>query len=949
MSYSLDEFINRATCAVLINGKVKGTAWLVNEDGYLLTAGHVIGTTAPTTGKIEVLFSEDILREVHKIQWDYHPETGCDFAVLKLTSQSSNIHHLPISLTREVTGTFKSCGYGVTLKDKSEGMGEFVGLTDPQNFPGNRLWLLRSPEIGESGYSGSAIFSLEKQAVVAIQVESTIATTGAGRDTTLAMPLYRIAQRWELLTQISRDTTSEYSLGLSPIFDTTVARSNYFVGRTKEMEELAKNIQASTDQNAPVTVFYGMAGVGKTGLVIEFAYKFSYLFPGGILWADFPSNQGNPLPILSSWAQLCGRRDLLDIPSMDIRAQAVRRALKEHIGKHGKMLAIFDDVRNSKEDAWLEGAHLLHKAIPNDITLIVTTRQNSVAASFRVNPFSLDPLLPTDAILLIEKLVPNIIPALAKELADLTGNLPLAIEISSALANIDGLDWLIESLRNPETRIDTLKIESTSKEDSVHLSFSLSYQSLSSNSAELFQTLGIFAQGYISPEWVVNLFKFNKTSTTFKDPKFVNEHLRDLANRSLIQRTKTGYRFHPLLQNYANLLLRTSGVYENIAIAHMKYFLSLSEKTDASLKNVDLALENIVQASDYAYKNNYFSEVIKFAQSLALVSKFLHTYGYWQIAITLLGKAVEASETLDQPDIQVKFLCEIGIHQRESGQFALAESIFQEAMSIAQKVRNDWLLADLYFNAGYLLIYQSHYEEATTLLQKAMDVAQSSGNNNALGEAFRGVGRIKLSQGELDSAESYLQRSKSILEVVNNQQGLAYCLRSLGEVFAERKQYDQSLNYFNRGLLVAEEIGDKQAIAYIQRGLGDTYVMQGNNNDATKAYLKSEKLYRDIGDRAALSAALCSIGEVYLLLFDAQNALSSFKESYSIASKVNVTRWLARSLFGLARVQEMKGDKAEAITIGKQALQILESVRHRDRAMIQDWLKRVSDSGNVPF
>ena len=38
-----DELLTQATCAVLIEGQIVGTAWLVSDEGYLLTAGHVLG------------------------------------------------------------------------------------------------------------------------------------------------------------------------------------------------------------------------------------------------------------------------------------------------------------------------------------------------------------------------------------------------------------------------------------------------------------------------------------------------------------------------------------------------------------------------------------------------------------------------------------------------------------------------------------------------------------------------------------------------------------------------------------------------------------------------------------------------------------------------------------------------------------------------------------------
>lgn len=243
---SPDDLLAQATCAVLIEGKVKGTAWLVSDEGHLLTAGHLLGTDKPCD-EVEIRFAEDVPYKAYKIQWGYQQEMGIDFAVLKLPGSPVNRRPLPVSLAQVVKGTFRLQGYGVSLKDRSVGVGEFIGPFDPQNSPGNRLFQLRSPELGEGGYSGAAVFSDELQAVVAIQVEATRATTGSGRDTILAMPLYRIAQTWGMLPHIWEKNKPLASNGVQGKSRRSVgSSSNTMVGqedwKTKRIESLRRQL-----------------------------------------------------------------------------------------------------------------------------------------------------------------------------------------------------------------------------------------------------------------------------------------------------------------------------------------------------------------------------------------------------------------------------------------------------------------------------------------------------------------------------------------------------------------------------------------------------------------------------------------------------------------------------------------------------------------------------------
>ena len=273
----MDEFLAQATCAVVINGRIQGTAWLVDNEGHLLTAGHILGVNNPIN-QVSVQFVEDVPRDAYKVQWGYQQDLGIDFAVLKLPSPAVGRIPLSISLKQNVSGSFCLRGYGVTFRDQSAGQGEFIGFFDPQNSSDNRLFQLRSTELGEGGYSGGAVFSEQLQAVVAIQIESTTATTGAGRDTILSMPLYRVAQHWGALLRIEQSqvqqrieegladdiafgittTTSGYARRVNVPIDQS---PSYFQNRTYAIQSIGDFLD---NERKRLLIIRGRTGIGKT-------------------------------------------------------------------------------------------------------------------------------------------------------------------------------------------------------------------------------------------------------------------------------------------------------------------------------------------------------------------------------------------------------------------------------------------------------------------------------------------------------------------------------------------------------------------------------------------------------------------------------------------------------------------------------------------------------------
>lgn len=195
------DLLTEATCAVLLNDVLKGTAWLVSGEGYLLTAGHIfLGEDA--AAEIRVQFLNEGARGAHRLTSVYNPDTGDDFALLKLEDTPPNRRPLPVSLKQKAEGVCTLQGYGKTFYQQTSCEARLAGSYYPQNFSGNRMFVLKLHEPGRAGFSGAAVFNTKSKAVIAMQTG--VAAAGEEGDEMLAMPLYRIAQRWNDLYRLEK-------------------------------------------------------------------------------------------------------------------------------------------------------------------------------------------------------------------------------------------------------------------------------------------------------------------------------------------------------------------------------------------------------------------------------------------------------------------------------------------------------------------------------------------------------------------------------------------------------------------------------------------------------------------------------------------------------------------------------------------------------------------------
>ncbi|MGB0384937.1 MAG: trypsin-like peptidase domain-containing protein [Ardenticatenaceae bacterium] len=194
----VNQLLEQATCAVLEGGEIKGTAWLVGDEGHLLTAEHVVAQ-CKRWAEVEVLFVGDVPRKARKLDGELAPHKGIDFAVLKLPNIPPKRQPLPILLKKSVEGPIRLRGYGESLNKRHAqwgGTGEFVASIPLQNSRSKVIFQVKSKGLRDKGFSGGAVYSDKLGAVVAILIEY---GKNPFDETVLAMPLYRIANMWQPL------------------------------------------------------------------------------------------------------------------------------------------------------------------------------------------------------------------------------------------------------------------------------------------------------------------------------------------------------------------------------------------------------------------------------------------------------------------------------------------------------------------------------------------------------------------------------------------------------------------------------------------------------------------------------------------------------------------------------------------------------------------------------
>jgi hypothetical protein len=184
-------------------------------------------------------------------------------------------------------------------------------------------------------------------------------------------------------------------------------RNPRFTGRDGKLTELRRRLRAG--EGTPVVqALYGLGGVGKTQLVIEYAHRFAADYEL-VWWIDAEQ----PVLIPDQLAALAAR---LDLPPGPTVTDTVERLLAELRGR-ARWLLVFDNAQRLADVADFRPAGVGH--------VLITSRSPGWGA-LGGRLLEVDVLTRTETIALLRARIPTLTEELADKLAAELGDLPLA-------------------------------------------------------------------------------------------------------------------------------------------------------------------------------------------------------------------------------------------------------------------------------------------------------------------------------------------------------------------------------------------------------------------------------------------------------------------------------------------------------------------------------------------
>jgi DNA-binding SARP family transcriptional activator/tetratricopeptide (TPR) repeat protein len=653
-----------------------------------------------------------------------------------------------------------------------------------------------------------------------------------------------------------------------------------FVGRADTLAEVARLLDASAPDRAPVAVVVGGPGVGKSSLVTHAARLASASFPDGQLYLDLAGTSDEPRDPALMLAEALRAFGVAGgaIPG----GASERAALYRSLLADRRMLVVLDDAGHADQVLpLLPGA---------DGCAVLITSRILLTHLPGARHIDLDVLSPAEAHEMFTGIVGR--RRVEQELAeadailDACGNLPLAIRIAGA--KLTGRPaWSLRVLReridDESRRLAELRIGDLSVRASVGLSLRL----LPDDAVRALGLLGLLG-AHTLPGWVIG---------PLLDRPDPDEVLDSLVDASLVRLTATDaigqprYRLHDLIRTCAmEVAARLPPAERREAVVRvLSTWLDLAGRATGGLPAGLLAGEpgstprrplpdtvaDRLTADPVGWfdaERNTLLGAVKLAADWGLdelawelaagaVTYYDHRclYQDWEHGHRLALVAAEAAGNARGTSVLLRDLGQLHIYQDEFGEATRAlESSIRLCEDGGDK-RGEALSTAALSTVSRV---QGRFGEAADRIEHALGIAVTEGDRHLEAQLSCSMAVMRLMLGELDEAETWFGQALHQARALGDAHRVAVVLRRCSRLHDQRGDPDEALRCLRQALATFEEMADERCAAYTLLEVGRVHAGQPNRDRAGLALERAAGIFHRHGDRHDEAACWQLIGDL---------------------------------------------------------------------------------------
>ncbi|MFK0101398.1 tetratricopeptide repeat protein [Streptomyces sp. NPDC091040] len=707
-------------------------------------------------------------------------------------------------------------------------------------------------------------------------------------------------------------------------------RSPTFTGRHPQLEQILSTLEPTgQDESVDTVVVTGLAGVGKTELMLQAGHRAlrnSGWFPGGVLFVDLhgydSERRVSPKNALATLLRALGIPPELIPPGIAERALIYRDALRALADAGRRVLVVLDDVPASGKIRYLlpgNGSAATLVSSRHSLTeldaLAVTLEELSTDAGRDLLDGVLRTALPGDSRIADET-------DAAGKLVALCGGLPLALRIlASLLVDVPSrrLSHLSRDLEDVHSRLSLLSREKRA----VTAAFDLSYRRLTKAQAKFFRFMSLHPAQEFSTESAAQLYGVSN--------KEAERLLLDLARRHLVEpREPYGrWRLHGLVRLHSRKRLKSS--HDSWGENLMQLFVHFHERAtlacemlfspaapvaeggpflDRSVALQWLETERRTLVSAVCWAHAAEDDFMCVALGVP-VSQFLAEARYLDDARLVLTAGVVSAERQKDGIREAQFLSALGVVLRDMRKLRKSVRVHRRAIEICRSLKKHRALAGVLNNLGLTLHEQRKFKKAVLVHKQAVRLFGRSGDRIGAACALSNTAETLFELDRLPEALSAFRDAAKIFRKQGDLRGYSQVLGGMAKVKRSAGKADRALELHRRALELPDGLLVPHARAVELANFGNALREVGDFDSALTAQQEALDTFRRLGDRRGVAMVLGNMA----LARQSQGKLGKALRLHTLALEAFV---------------EGKDDQGLAIELGSLASTLLQVGRNTE-------------------
>jgi non-specific serine/threonine protein kinase len=418
--------------------------------------------------------------------------------------------------------------------------------------------------------------------------------------------------------------------------------------------------------------------------------------------------------------------------------------------------------------------------------------------------------------------------------------IPLAIELAAARVRLLTVEHLAARLDNRFNLLTTGSRTAPPRHQTLYATLDWSYALLSDGEQRLLRRFSTFAGG-----WTLEAAEEVCADEHLPRGEILDALAR-LVDKSLVvvQEHNGAVRYHFLetIRQFARERLVASDEYEKMRFLHLKFFLWLAEEAEPLLFSPDQAQwferlemenDNFRAALDWALESNESTTALRWVGALWF---FWFIRDHYREGQERLSRAL-AEPGADAPtSARARALNAAGFMLWIRGDYTQARILFEEALTLANKLGDQVEIAMATRNLGLVSSWEGDYSSARVLLEKSVVLWRELSNKSQAGWALPFLADVVLYQGDLQRAQSLYEESATLMREQRDKIVLAYPLRRMGCIALKSGDYEKATALCQESLELNLQVGDKRGAVACLVGLAAVAAARGQMAEAVRLF-----------------------------------------------------------------------------------------------------------------